>query len=142
MIGWLQIPVQDVCHPDRGILCSQGPRFIALSDVPIALAALPPLPPAAYEAPLGGDADRHQLGEDVDAPEEGDAAEDSDAALLPPAVRALCGQAWPAAAEAAAGGSIALCDYHVVYHPSYRVPVLCLLPRHAGVRCLMQTPAV
>jgi len=28
--------------------------------------------------------------------------------------------------------SIVLCDYHVVYHPSYRVPVLCLLPRHEG----------
>ena len=106
-------------------LLTQGPRFIALTDVPVALASCPPVPVAVTEDTPDSTAGGAEL--DVD----GEALEDRDDALLPPVHRTLSCQAQPSAVPTA-GIAFALCDYHVVYHPSYRVPVLCLLPRHEG----------
>jgi len=98
-----------------------------LSDVPVQLPLQPSLPPAvaglAESGPIAADACQS-----VDSGPLPD--EDGDVALLPADSHAPAGAMQCRAASRCS--STVLCEYHVVYHPSYRVPVLCLLPRHQG----------
>ena len=91
------------------------------------LPSQPPPPPAG--AGLTG------CGPTTAAPSQSDDSgtlpdEDGDVALLLADGHATAGAAQHCAAPWRT--LTVLCDYHVVYHPSYRVPVLCLLPRHQG----------
>ena len=101
----------------------QGPRFISLEDVPVQLVAPPVLPPAA--APFGSSgangADHTPLCDCVPL------GEDGDMALLPTVSAASVDSTQRSPCT-----TTVLCEYHLVYHPSYRVPVLCMLPRHQG----------